>query len=141
MDLECRVHIVTILTGVSHSNKSLILSGFFLDLICENPEVVPKYYAPRPAWPVHRLRRCPAFSRAGCLITKVIEWTQHFLQGLWFHLWKMKFSFENFQKQYYRSYLIFNSSQLSFYLNDNWPMMHEVFLSYWFEPLTSKHIK
>ena len=33
-----------------------------------NPKVVPKYYAPRPASPVHRLRRCPAFGRAGCII-------------------------------------------------------------------------
>ena len=67
MDLECSVHIVTILTGVSHSNRSFIWSGFFLDLICANPEVVPKYYAPRPASPVHRLRRFLA-GRAGCII-------------------------------------------------------------------------
>ena len=48
--------------------------GFFLDLICANPELVPKYYAPRPASPVHRLRRWTAFGRAGCKIrNKIIQ--------------------------------------------------------------------
>ena len=51
-DLVCSVYVVTITTGVNYSFTISFKSGFYFpDLIFANHELVPKYYAPRPALP------------------------------------------------------------------------------------------
>ena len=53
-------------------SSSQLMKVYFPDLICAG-EKCTKNTAPCPASPVHRLRRCPAFGRTGCIINNTLQ--------------------------------------------------------------------